>query len=52
MALRQCGQSVVVDSTLGSVFRRAMREFTGFTTKKNTAAAMETNAISTLMKSP
>src|SRR5947209_4669509 len=50
--LRQCSQSFVADSTSGSVRRRAISVFTGRTTKKNTLAAISTNEIKALKKSP
>ena len=52
MALRHHGQSRVVDSTSGSVLRRAMSAFTGRTMQKNTAAAISRNAINALRKFP
>jgi hypothetical protein len=41
MSLRHSGHCLTVSPTGGSVFRRAISPFTGFTTKKNTAAAIE-----------
>jgi hypothetical protein len=52
MSLRHSGHGRTVSSTGGSVFRRAINPFTGFTTKKNTAAAIERKAMTALMKSP
>src|SRR5919201_1092693 len=52
ISLRHSGHSRTVSSTGGSVFRRAISTFTGLTTKKKTAAAIETNVIRALMKSP
>ena len=46
ISLRHSGHGRTVSSTGGSVFRRAISMFTGFTTKKKTAAAIETNVIS------
>src|SRR5207248_3661604 len=52
MLLRHSGHSRVGDSTSVWVLRRSIRVLMGRTTKKNTAAAMLTKAISTLRKSP
>jgi hypothetical protein len=52
ISLRHSEHSRTVSSTGGSVFLLAINAFTGLTTKKNTAAAMEAKAISALMKSP
>ena len=52
MLLRHSGHSRVSGSAAGSVLRRAMSAFTGRTTKKKTAAAMRTNAITALMNEP
>ncbi len=52
ISLRHSGHCRVVSSTGGSVFRRAISAFTGRTTTKKTVAAIVTNAISALTKSP
>src|SRR5437588_5223610 len=52
MLLRHSGHPRVVGSAGTSAFLRAISAFTGFTTKKNTAAAIDTKAISVLMKAP
>src|SRR5439155_16795251 len=51
ISLRHSGQSRVVGAG-SSLARRAATAFTGFTTKKKTAAAMSTNDSSALMKAP
>ena len=50
--LRTPGTCASASSTSSSVFMRASRWFTGFTTKKNTTAAMVTKVIRALRKSP
>jgi hypothetical protein len=52
MALRHSGHSLVVDSTSGSVLRRAINELTGRTTRKNSTAAMITKLTNESMKAP
>ena len=52
MSLRHSGHLCVASSTSSPVFIRAIRALTGFTTKKNTTAAMITNVSSALMKWP
>ena len=52
MSLRHSAHFLIVGSGGGSFRERAMSEFTGTTTKKNTAAAIVTNVKSLLMKSP
>jgi hypothetical protein len=52
ISLRHSGHFVVVSSTGGSTLRPAISALTGRTTRKKTAAAIVTNAISLLMKSP
>ena len=51
ISLRHSGQSRVVGAG-SSLARRAAIAFTGFTTKKKTAAAMSTNEISAFKKAP
>jgi hypothetical protein len=50
--LRHSGHSRVVWATSGSVRRRFISTFTGFTTRKNTTAAITMNAISALKNEP
>jgi hypothetical protein len=52
ISLRHSGHGRTVSSTGGSVLRRAISVFTGLTTKKNTAAAIDRKAMTALMKSP
>ena len=50
--LRHCGQSLVVEATSGSVFRRFISAVTGFTTKKKITAATMTKLTIESMKAP
>ena len=51
-SLRHSGHFLTCSSTGGSAFLRASSAFTGFTTRKNTTAAITTNEISALMNAP
>src|ERR1700692_3017729 len=52
ISLRHSLHGLVSDSVSTPVLRRAINALTGRTTKKNTAIAIEINAISALMNSP
>jgi hypothetical protein len=52
ISLKHSGHARAGSSSSGDLARRSAIAFTGFTTKKNTAAATETNVIAALMKSP
>ena len=52
ISLRHSGHFFVVGSAGGSLRARCISAFTGLTTKKKTATAIATKAITALMKSP